>query len=87
MFLGDEGVSEVCINSMNAKQVKCSCASFNKFSKCKHANFVLNKISENDGHYGVQIPENIDDDVAFEALSSEEGFRDFVIKYGKIEVL
>ncbi len=87
MFLGDEGVSEVCIDAENARNVKCSCPSFNKFSKCKHVNFVSNKITENDGHYGVQIPENIDDDIAFAALSDEESFRDFVIKYGKIEVL
>jgi hypothetical protein len=87
LFLGEEGVSEVCIDAMDALNVKCTCPSFSKFRKCKHASFVLNKIDKNDGHYGVQIPENIDDDIAFEALEDEEAFRAFIIKYGKIEVL
>jgi hypothetical protein len=87
MFLGEEGVSEVSVDAENAFNVKCSCQSYNKFKKCKHANFVLNKIEANDGHYGVQIPDTVDDDIAFEALNNEASFRDFVIKYGQIEVL
>jgi len=35
----------------------------------------------------VQIPDTVDDEVAFEALNNEESFRYFVIRYGKIEVL
>jgi hypothetical protein len=87
MFLGEEGVSEVCIDADNALNIKCTCPSYNKFKKCKHSTFVFNKVSENDGHYGVQIPDTVDDEIAFAALNDESSFRDFVIKYGKIEVL
>jgi hypothetical protein len=87
MFLGEEGVSEVEVDADNAFNVKCSCQSYGKFKKCKHATFVLNKIEANDGHYGVQIPDTIDDEIAMAALNDEESFRDFVIRYGKIEVL
>ena len=87
MFLGEEGVSEVSVDADNAFNVRCTCPSYSKFKKCKHSNFVLNKIEDNNGHYGVQIPDTVDDEVAFEALNNEESFRYFVIRYGKIEVL
>lgn len=87
IFLGDEGVSEVCIDADNAFHAKCTCQSFAKFKKCKHTDFVLQKIKDNNGHYGVQIPDTVDDDIAFEALNDPESFRYFVIRYGKIEVL
>ena len=87
LFLGDEGVSEVLIDAANAFNAKCTCPSFSKFKKCKHTSFVLEKIEDNHGHYGVQIPDTVDDEEAFEALNDPESFRDFVIKYGKIEVL
>jgi hypothetical protein len=41
----------------------------------------------NNGHYAIQIPVNVDDALAAEAIKTSEGFREFVIKYGKVEVI
>ena len=44
-------------------------------------------MQENDGHYTVSIPVEIDEEEATAAVSSSEAFREFIIKYGKVEVL
>jgi hypothetical protein len=87
LFLDDSGVSEVEIDAEDATNVKCSCKSFYKSSRCKHTKYVRNEIESNDGNYAIKVPVDIDDDEALEAMSSSETFRDFIIKYGKVEVI
>ena len=87
LFLGDEGVSEVQIDSENSTKVRCSCNAFSKSARCKHARFVKNQIGNNDGHYSIHVPLDISDEYAFTAMSSADAFREFIIKYGKVEVI
>jgi hypothetical protein len=87
LFLDDSGVSEVEIDAEDATNVKCSCKYFYKSSRCKHTKYVRNEIENNDGNYAIKVPVDIDDDEALEAMSSSETFREFIIKYGKVEVI
>jgi hypothetical protein len=88
LFLSDEeGVSEVQIDADDNRKVRCDCAAFMSSARCKHSKFVKARMAENDGHYAIRVPEDIPDEVAFEALSHADSFRDFILKYGKIEVL
>ena len=41
----------------------------------------------NAGHYSILVPEEIPEELALEASDSAEKFREFVVKYAKIEVL
>jgi hypothetical protein len=41
----------------------------------------------NDGHYSILIPEEIPEELALDASDTAEKFREFVVKYAKIEVL
>ena len=86
-FIGDEGVSEVELDTDDSRIIRCSCKSFKASKKCKHANYVSSVVESSNGNYPVQVPEYVPDELAFEALEDAEEFRNFVIKYGKIEVL
>ena len=41
----------------------------------------------NNGHYTVHIPVEIEEEEADAAMASAESFREFIIKYAKVEVL
>jgi hypothetical protein len=44
-------------------------------------------MNENDGHYTVHIPVEIEDEEAEMAMKDANAFRHFIIKYAKVEVL
>lgn len=87
MFLDVDGVFEVEIDQDTHKKVRCSCTHFSRAARCKHTRYVKEAMENNDGHYAIQIPVDIDDEEAWTAMSSSEAFRDFIIKYGKVVVL
>jgi hypothetical protein len=76
--------SEVSVDAMNPKKVKCSCIKFSKFAKCKHVLFIKEKIKENGGVFNLSIPEEVSDETAHDALRDSDLFRELVLKYGKI---
>lgn len=86
-FLGEDGVSEVQMDHENRKKVRCSCALFQKRGGCQHAQIVRKEMEDNMGHYTITVPEEVDEDEAFNALSDPDNFRDFILKYGKVKVL
>jgi hypothetical protein len=81
------GVFEVQIDSENNRKVRCTCPAFNNSARCKHVKFVKNSMEQNDGHYSIKIPVEISDEEAFVAMSDSESFREFIIKYGTVEVI
>lgn len=87
LFLEENGVFEVQVDSINKSLVRCTCRGTKPQAKCAHAKFVRDNMLQNDGHYAVHIPVEIDEEVAFEAMESAESFRNFIIKYGKVEVI
>lgn len=87
LFLSEDGIAEVEIDSENSTKVRCSCPEFQKVARCKHQRRVKRAISENHGHYTVMVPEEVSEEVALEAMSSQEAMREFILRYAKIEVL
>lgn len=87
LFIGEEGVSEVSLDVENSRRVRCTCSMFSTMARCKHVKYVKKKVADNNGNYSVYIPEDVEDEEAIEALSNAESFRQFVLDYGKIEVL
>jgi hypothetical protein len=86
-FLDDEGVSEVEVDQENNSKVRCDCLQFNRAARCKHSKYVKEKIAENDGHYALEVPVDVDDEEALVAMVDATAFRTFVMKYGKVVVL
>jgi hypothetical protein len=87
MFLSEEGIAEVEIDTDNSSKVRCSCPSFQKNARCKHQRKVRATIAENFGHYTVLVPEDVPEEVALTAMSDPQKMREFIIRYGRVEVL
>lgn len=87
VFIGDEGVSEVSIASHDNRKANCTCEAFSRVARCKHVVFVKNRMVKNDGNYNVQIPENVPDEDAIDAMMDPESWKVFVRKYAKVEVI
>lgn len=87
LFLGDNGISEVEVNQHHKNQVRCTCAAFKLQSRCPHTKRVKKEMQANDGHYTVHIPVELDEAELVEAMETAEAFREFIIRYGKVEVL
>lgn len=80
------GIFEVEVDT-DTRKLRCNCPKWRKTFNCKHVRFVNERMSMNDGHYSILIPEEVPEDLAFEASDTAEKFREFVVKYAKIEVL
>lgn len=86
-FIGQEGVSEVELDANDSSKVRCSCSKYALSSRCKHTKFVKDRISKASGEYEVSIPEDVPDEETFEAITSHETWRAYVLRYGEIEVV
>lgn len=79
------GIFEVEVNT-DTKETRCNCPLFLKKGLCKHSQFVNFRIKHT-GHYSILVPNDVPEELALEASDDPEKFREFVVKYAKIEVL
>ena len=79
------GVFEVEVET-DTKDIRCTCPVFEKRGSCKHIQFVNDKIKHT-GHYSIMVSNEIPETMAIEANVDAEKFREFVVKYAKIEIL
>ncbi|CAB4123902.1 hypothetical protein UFOVP45_54 [uncultured Caudovirales phage] len=87
LFLEDDGVCEVEVDADNHDTIRCTCKSYKSSSKCKHSKYVRKSMEENNGAYSIRINNDVPEDEALQAMSNSVTFRDFVIKYAKVEVI
>jgi len=64
----------------------CTCPGYKGRKTCKHTKYVQAKIDNNNGSYPLEISNRATEEEAQEAKLSNDAFRKFIIKYGKIEV-
>jgi hypothetical protein len=86
LFLSTTGVHEVQINLDNQK-LRCNCQGASSRSYCKHMVFVDKRMERNGGVYPVEISKNAKMEDAAIANLDPEAFREFLVRYGKIEVV
>lgn len=87
LFLEEDGIFEVEVDVDNCKKIRCNCKAFMNSAKCKHQKWVRKQMDENNGNFSIQIPEDMDDEIALASMATAEGFREFVLTYGKVEVI
>ena len=68
------------------QKLQCTCPGYKGRSNCKHIKFVQSRIDSNSGTYPLEVSSKATTEDAAKAQKSNRDFRDFVIKYGKIEV-
>jgi hypothetical protein len=78
------GIFEVSAD--NAGKLYCTCPGYSGRKVCKHTKFVQARIDSNNGNYPLVISDRATSEDALKAKESNEAFRHFVIKFGKIEV-
>ena len=79
------GVFDVDVNT-ETKETRCNCPVWSKRGSCKHVQFANFRIRHT-GHYSILVPNEIPEEMALEANEDHDKFREFVVKYAKIEVL
>jgi hypothetical protein len=67
-------------------ELYCTCPGFAGRRTCKHTKFVQARIDGNKGIYPLEISQKATQEDAEKAKESTEAFREFIIKFGKIEV-
>lgn len=87
LFLGDEGISEVSFATHDKRKLRCTCLGFSSIGKCKHTRFVKACLDKPEGNYAIQIPYDIPEEEADIAMETEEAWREFILKYGKVETI
>jgi hypothetical protein len=80
------GVFEVEVDT-DSKDTRCNCPVWKKSLSCKHVSFVKLRMRQNQGHYSITVPTEVPEEVALEASDDPKKFREFVVKYAKVEVL
>jgi hypothetical protein len=78
------GIYEVSLKK--DKSFMCTCPGYLGRNICKHTRFVENKVKYNHGTYPLEISTRCTDEDTDSAAESAEAFRNFIIKFGKIEV-
>ena len=86
LFLTGDYIAEVEVHA-STKELRCNCAGFKKIKRCNHVKFVKKEMRNNDGNYTIKIPHHVDEELVELALEDAEMFRQFVIDYGKVEVI
>ena len=88
LFLSSQGagIFEVEVDT-ETKSMRCTCPVWQKLYSCKHTLFVGTKMKMNRGHYSILVPDEVPESVAEEANEDPKKFRDFVVKYAKVEVI
>ena len=86
IFLSETGVQEVYVHA-DSRKVRCTCDGFGSRSVCKHARFVTDRMKLNGGVYPVQVSNKASESEGTFASLDPKLFRDFLVKYGKIEVI
>jgi hypothetical protein len=79
------GIDEVSVGDTD--EFNCTCPGFSGRAKSKHVEFVKARIETNNGTYPLEISSRATTDDAAKAQKSSKDFREFIIKFGKVEVL
>lgn len=77
-------ISEVYMHKSG--DLLCTCPGFKARANCKHVRFVQERIDGNGGAYPMEVSVKATQEDADAASESDEAFRDFVVKFGKVEV-
>jgi hypothetical protein len=67
---------------------RCSCPTFRRTSKCRHTEWIRQQMLTHDGQYPLRIHRSAGGvDNIHRVMGSPSAFRDFVVRYGRVEVL
>lgn len=84
--LGNPGPGIFEVSGDDEGAFMCTCPGYKVRETCKHIRVVKTRIENNGGKYPLELSTKATTEEASEAMRSNEDFRKFILKYGKIEV-
>lgn len=72
---------------LESQDTRCSCPTFKGRKACRHVKFVKARMDGNGGHYPLLVHENAENENISEVMADPDAFREFIVKYGRVEVL
>jgi hypothetical protein len=79
-------IYEVELDLDNA-DARCSCPTYRARSKCRHTTAVQSRMQDSNGQYPIMFQHNVTDEAISDCLDDPVAFRDYVVRFGKVEVL
>ena len=79
------GIYEVSVGDPN--EFYCTCPGFSSRLRCKQIQYFKTRIERNKGNYPLEISSRATPEDAERARGSNQEFREFIIKFGKVEVI
>lgn len=75
------------VNIDKSETLTCTCPGFKSKDTCKHVKYVDDQMDMHDGMYPFDFITDATMDQVKTAMKTEQGFRDFVIKNVRVQVL
>lgn len=72
---------------LDTQTIRCTCPTFKGRKACRHTKFVSARMEGNNGNYPMLVHERAEAEDIKDVMSSSDKFREFVVKYGRVEVL
>ncbi len=69
------------------RRVRCNCHAYQAKSTCKHERIVKTRMKQNGGQYPLNLHVNASTHDSSELFKDRQKFREFIIRYGQVEVL
>lgn len=79
-------VYEVELDVMNA-DIRCSCPTFRAKERCRHSRIVEKRMDEAGGQYPILLESEVLESDVSDSIHDPAKFRDFIVRFGKVEVL
>jgi hypothetical protein len=79
-------VYEVELN-LDTGRPRCSCPTYRAKSGCRHTKAVQDRMQDSGGQYPIMINEGAEESALSDAIQDPTKFRDFIMRFGRVEVL
>jgi len=83
---GSPGPNIFEVSADKKRNLECNCPGFVVKQVCKHVKLVSGRIELNNGIYPFEFSDKVTSSQITSAMKTEQTFREFIIKYGKVEV-
>lgn len=81
------GPSIIEVGVTQDKKVVCNCAKFILKNTCRHSRYILSQMDDNGGEYPYGVSSRATKEDKDKAQLSNKNFREFIVKFGTIEVI
>lgn len=79
-------IYEVELDVTNA-DTRCSCPTFRAKDQCRHTKMIERRMDECDGQYPILLEAEVQESDISDSLHDPAKFREFIVRFGKVEVL